>query len=183
MLAALLLAVAATGAVPAWGEPAPDAGICARCHDAEAALATFAGGHAPSLDCLTCHEDRRPGVFGPRHRTIPTSCTSHHMVETHPAPGRPLRPARLRRSCLKCHAPHGSSNAHLVRTDVLVRDRLRAIEFHADTDFVDAARPGHGLCEVCHQGTKFYPANGRGEPHFTGDCTSATTTRTPSRPS
>jgi hypothetical protein len=53
---------------------------------------------------------------------------------------------------------------------------LRPIDFRdagdaAPLPFVDAAAPGHGLCETCHRTTKFYRANGRGEPHFTGDCT------------
>jgi predicted CXXCH cytochrome family protein len=169
----MVLAVA-TGARPAPAATS-DPGICARCHDTQAALATFAGGHAPALDCVTCHEDRRPGVFGHRHRTIPTSCTSHHATQTHPDPGRTLGPAKLRRSCLKCHDVHGSGNAHLVRTDILVRGRLRPVEFRPDAegtlDFVDPVNPGRGLCEICHQGTKFYPANGHAQPHFTGNCT------------
>src|SRR3990172_3692582 len=62
-------------------------GICARCHQRQAGLAAE-GGHAPFLDCLTCHEDRRPGTFGPRHRAIPTSCTTHHTttIAAHPPP-------------------------------------------------------------------------------------------------
>jgi len=155
---------------------AADAGICARCHETEAALATHAGGHA-TLACETCHEDRRPGSVGPGHRAIPTSCTSHHATApaTHPPPARALGPARLRRTCLACHDVHGSDNAHLVRTAIRVRHRFRPIRF---TDaggavaggFVDPAAPGRGLCEVCHRTTKFYRADGRGQPHFAADC-------------
>jgi len=158
----------------ALGAPAlgADVGICGRCHEREAALAEFAGGHAAVLDCTTCHEERRPGVFGHRHRKIPTSCTSHHAgVETHPAPTTALRPARLQRSCLKCHDVHGSTNAHLVRTSIRARGRLRPVEFAAGDSFVDPIRPGHGLCEVCHETTRFYRASGDGDSHFTGDCT------------
>jgi predicted CXXCH cytochrome family protein len=149
-----------------------DAGICARCHEQEAALAQFDGGHAAVLDCTTCHEERRPGVFGHRHRKVPTSCTSHHAgVETHPARTADLRPGRLRRSCLKGHDVHGSTNAHLVRTAIRARGRLRPVEFVTGDSFVDPERPGRGLCEVCHQSTRFYPASGHGEAHFTGECT------------
>lgn len=149
-----------------------DPGVCARCHEQQAALAVFAGGHAPILECTTCHEDRRPGAFGRRHRKIPASCTSHHTgVASHPLPADDLRPARLRRSCLKCHDAHGSTNAHLVRTAIRTRGRLRPVEFVGGDSFVDPVRPGRGLCEVCHQTTRFYPADGRGESHFTGDCT------------
>src|SRR5262249_51995614 len=38
------------------------------------------------------------------------------------------------------------------------------------TGLVDPTHPGRGLCEMCHRNTRFYPANGRGESHFTGDC-------------
>jgi predicted CXXCH cytochrome family protein len=177
MLAVLsILAAASGGAVPGRADGASGAGICAQCHDAAAALAVGTGGHAPSLDCITCHGDRRPGVFGRRHRAVPTSCTSHHQVtlETHPV--RELGPARLQRTCLKCHDAHGSSNAHLIRTSIRTRGRLRSVDFRATADgsapaFVDAARPGRGLCEICHQDTRFYPASGKGEPHFTDDCT------------
>jgi predicted CXXCH cytochrome family protein len=178
VLLALWLAVGAASAGRALAQDASDPGICARCHETEAALATFTGGHAPFLDCLTCHEDRRPGFFGRRHRAIPTSCTSHHTtaVETHPPPGRALRPARLRRNCLKCHDPHGSENAHLIRTAIRTGRRFRPIDFHDSGDavpatFVDQTTPGRGLCEVCHRTTRFYPADGHGESHFTGDCT------------
>ena len=168
-----VLAVGVAGVARAWAGGASDPGICARCHETQAALATFAGGHADSLDCVTCHEDRRPGSFGPRHRTIPTSCTTHHTTptETHPPPARALRPARLRRSCLRCHDVHGSPNAHLIRTAIFTRSRLRPVDFHDVGPFVDPTLPGRGLCEICHRGTRFYAATGHGETHFTGDCT------------
>jgi len=143
-----------------------DPGICLECHATQVA----AGGHATNLDCVLCHEDRRPGRVGRRHRAVPTSCTGHHAVETHPPVGPHLRPARLQRSCLKCHDAHGSENAHLIRTTIRTRGRLIAIDFRDPAAFVDAARPGRGLCEVCHTTTKFYRANG-GKTHFTGDCT------------
>jgi predicted CXXCH cytochrome family protein len=173
----LALWLAATVAVVSRAG-AEDAALCARCHDREAALAEFAGGHAASLDCVTCHDDRRPGVFGRRHRAIPTSCTSHHAapVETHPPPARELTPAAARRSCLRCHDPHGSTNAHLVLTSIRTGGRFRPVDFHeveggSPTGLVDPAHPGRGLCEMCHRTTRFYPASGRGESHFTGDCT------------
>jgi predicted CXXCH cytochrome family protein len=166
---------AVSGAPAVWAQADP--GVCGRCHERQAALAVGAGGHAPILDCTTCHEERRPGVFGRGHRAIPKSCTSHHTaVATHPPPTATPQPAQLRRSCLKCHDPHGSTNAHLVRTSIRTGGRLRPVEFHAGDDglspsFVDPARPGRGLCEICHQDTRFYPASGQGESHFTGDCT------------
>jgi predicted CXXCH cytochrome family protein len=80
------------------------------------------------------------------------------------------------RRCLACHDVHGSSNAHLVRTDIRVGQRFRPIDFHdaggaVPGGFVDPAHPGRGLCEVCHRDTKVWRADGRGAPHFTDECT------------
>ena len=166
LVVALSVVLGAALGARAWAVDS-DPGICAHCHETPVA----AGGHAASLDCTTCHEDRRPGIYGRRHRAIPTSCTSHHTIETHPPMDRPLGPARLQRSCLKCHDVHGSENAHLVRTTIRTRGQLHPIDFVDPTAFVDVAKPGNGLCEVCHTKTKFYRANGKGQPHFGGDCT------------
>jgi predicted CXXCH cytochrome family protein len=168
----------AVTAAPLWADGSADPGVCALCHDTQAALAVTNGGHALVLDCLVCHEDRRPGSFGHGHRTIPRGCTDHHATaaETHPEPPRKLGAARLRRRCLACHDPHGSTNAHLVRTSIRVGSRFRTIDFQdrggaVPAGFVDPTAPGKGLCEVCHRSTRFYPASGRGESHFTDDCT------------
>jgi predicted CXXCH cytochrome family protein len=169
--------VLAAGAGGVWAAELADSGVCARCHEEQAGLAAGEGGHAAFLDCTTCHEDRRPGVFGRGHRAIPRSCTGHHAasVETHPAPARTPRPARLRRRCLTCHEPHGSGNAHLVRTKIRKGHRLHPIDFQAagaagPGSFVDPASPGQGLCEICHRNTRFYRASGGGESHYTSDC-------------
>ena len=91
------------------------------------------------------------------------------------AVSRAFGPTRERRRCLSCHDAHGSTNANLVRPAIRTGGRLRPIDFHAAGGavaggFVTPDKPGRGLCEVCHRDTRFYPANGRGEPHFTGDC-------------
>jgi predicted CXXCH cytochrome family protein len=155
-----------------------DPGICARCHDTQVAAVESTGGHAATLDCAVCHEDARPGVFGRGHRSIPTSCTTHHATPaaTHPAPRRSLPPKKIERRCLACHDVHGSSNAHLVRTSIKARGRLRRVDFQdaggaVAGGFVDPSHPGRGLCEICHQTTRVYRADGKGQPHFTSDCT------------
>jgi predicted CXXCH cytochrome family protein len=178
VLLAWWLVVVVTCTARAWAADVADPGICARCHFREAELATSVGNHAAFIDCVVCHEDRRPGSFGRKHRTVPRSCTDHHKtaVETHPPASRTLRPERLQRRCLKCHAVHGSTNAHLIRDAIRRRGRMHAIDFQASGGavpggFVDPATPGRGLCEICHRRTRFYPASGRGESHFTEDCT------------
>jgi hypothetical protein len=37
--------------------------------------------------------------------------------------------------------------------------------------FTDPARPGHGLCEVCHRHTDFYRRDAKGKAHFAQTCT------------
>ena len=176
-LLTLSLALAAAVGTRAWADGVTDSANCAVCHSTEVGLAAREGGHAPLLDCATCHEDRRPGSVGHGHRSIPTSCTAHHetAIETHPPPARKLRPGRLRRSCLRCHDSHGSTNLHLVRDAILTRGRLHPIDYQnaggaVSGGLVDPAMPGRGLCEVCHRTTRFYLANGHGEAHFTDDC-------------
>lgn len=170
VLAGLTAVLSATA--PALSAP-PPADLCARCHESQAALVASAGGHAPGLDCLSCHADRRPGRFGPRHRSS-TRCATHHGEGGHPPRERAAGAAT--RNCLACHDVHGSSNAELVRP--LVRNRrMRLVPIHFDNPggatpggFTDPADPGRGLCEVCHRHTDFYRSDGRGEPHFTESC-------------
>ena len=156
------------------GEPATPDRLCAECHDRSAALVASTGGHAEGLDCIVCHEDRRPGRVGRRHRTIPR-CTTHHDTAGHP----PHADGGLRtgnRNCLRCHEAHGSTNLALIRPTLRARpNRLVPITFTgtagaAAGGFTDPAAPGDGLCEVCHRDTAFYRADGRGNPHFTESC-------------
>jgi len=51
-------------------------------------------------------------------------------------------------------------------------DNLKGL---ADGSFASASRPGTGLCEVCHTTTRYYRADGRGEPHFEYACYSCHT--------
>ncbi len=151
--------------------------LCGRCHDSKVAQVATTGGHAADVDCVDCHEDRRPGRFARRHRTIPT-CLTHHVSPTTRHPPLPAKRAArgVQGNCLACHDPHGSTNAHLVRTAIPTgRFRQRAVQFTNDSgaatgSFVDPAAPGRGLCEVCHRRTDFYRANGHGKPHFTESC-------------
>jgi predicted CXXCH cytochrome family protein len=172
-------AVAALVVAASWGGIAragDDATICVRCHQvAASAAASGAGmGHAPGLDCVSCHEDRRPGEVGRHHRSIP-ACASHHDEMRHP-PRMESRPGRPTRNCLSCHDVHGSPNLHLVRPTLVRRGRVIPVDFTTEVGagpggFTDPAAPGTGLCEVCHRDTDFYTANGRGKPHFSEPCT------------
>jgi len=174
MLRGLMLLAAILGSMPGRIVLAEDAAVCARCHEQQSVLAA-AGGHAFNVDCLSCHQDRRPGRVGHGHRTI-AGCTTHHDVVGHP----PHAVARSRRqpsrTCLVCHDPHGSPNLSLVRPAVPPRPhQLKAVTFTTEQGaapggFTDPAAPGTGLCEICHRRTDFYRANGGGKPHFVESC-------------
>lgn len=170
LLAALLVGLTTATIAAAL---TPETGICARCHEAESALAA-AGGHSITLACQDCHADRRPDRVGRRHRTT-RACAECHDQPAHPKAG--LRGRAATRACLACHEPHGSGNLALIGPDIRRPGRRRpaAVAFittdgAAPGGFTDPAHPGRGLCEVCHRKTDFYRANGRGAAHYTESC-------------
>lgn len=172
----LAAAVIAIGVGRVWAEEVVDvAGVCAGCHPVEAADWVATGGHAPTLDCISCHRDVRPNRFGRGHRAI-ARCTSHHAVEGHPPRRRPRHGRRAQRNCLACHQPHGSSNLALVRPKVRRRRRLIPAVFTDESGaapggFTNPQAPGTGLCEACHRKTEFFRRDGTGGEHFTAPCT------------
>lgn len=170
------LAIVLLCAMAGWA--ADDARVCVVCHADHSGTSLSSGGHAAGVDCVSCHAERRPGRVGQRHRAI-SRCRdchdAHGEAVGHPPRQKPRTARRETRNCVACHEPHGSGNADLIQPGIRTRGRLLPIDF---TDaggavpggFVDPAKPGKGLCEVCHTKTQFYRANGRGEPHFTEDC-------------
>lgn len=168
LLVVLAVWVACTGR--AWA----DAGICANCHFPETALQQGPGGHTHGqLQCVACHDDLRPGRVGRRHRSIPR-CKRCHEEGAHPPKKKGV--GHGMRSCLKCHDAHGSSNAQLIRPELRARGRFHLIDFQdaggaVPGGFVSPDASGTGLCEVCHRRTDFWRANGRGQPHYTAQCT------------
>jgi predicted CXXCH cytochrome family protein len=155
--------------------PPPDAGVCGSCHYDIARAYAFPAGHAAALDCIACHADRRPGRVGRRHRRIPNCATCHDAAHAHPARVAKRKGRRQTRTCLNCHDPHGTANLDLVRDLVHWRGRLYDMSFTVEAGLAPGglASPtdaGSGMCEVCHRKTKFYPASGHGDPHFTVDC-------------
>src|SRR5262249_41137583 len=114
----VLLAVTSVGGgrrVEAQTAPPPSAGLCGNCHYDFALAYTFPGGHAPALDCIACHGDRRPGRVGKRHRTIPDCGTCHDDVHGHPAKTANRTGRTQTRNCPNCHDPHGTTNHRLGR--------------------------------------------------------------------
>jgi len=156
-------------------DPVAEAGICAECHTDQVGTLIQTGGHAATLDCESCHTDRRPGQVGNGHRAIPR-CSDCHSETGHPPRNAPRGRRAEIRNCSRCHDVHGSTNLKLVQTSLRTRGRLVPILFDSEAGaapggFTNPDAPGTGLCEVCHRKTSFYRSNGSGEPHFTATCT------------
>jgi len=140
---------------------------CGICHAAEGARFALPSRHSAAFACSACHAEVAPAA-GPGHRAV-TACADCHANATH-APGGAAMP------CTQCHDPHGTANTHLVlETITTPAGAARPIVFttlagRADGGFAGATAPGTGVCEICHTTTRFYRADGGGEPHFTDSC-------------
>jgi predicted CXXCH cytochrome family protein len=172
--AAVLIVVAS--AASARAATVSQAGVCAYCHVSETGSLVTTGGHAATLDCQSCHADRRPGRVGVGHRAIPRCTSCHDDLTGHPPRERPRGRRKEIRNCSRCHAVHGSTNLRLVQTSIRTRGHLVPMLFDstagaAPGGFTNPDAPGTGLCEVCHRTTRFYRSDGSGEPHFTASCT------------
>jgi len=149
-------------------QPIVDDANCGICHTAESERFGHASGHSANLVCSGCHAELT-SVPGPGHRRIP-ACSECHTNQTHAPPGHPAQP------CVQCHDPHGTTNTHLVLEQVsITQGGQRPISFDnisglADGSFASPSVPGTGICEVCHTTTRFYRADGSGEPHFPFSC-------------
>ena len=141
---------------------------CVECHAEVVDRWQNPSSHQLVLDCLTCH----PAVGaapGPQHRAMPDCATCHsersHLFVT---------------TCTSCHDPHGSANAFLLRESIptpegrLVPVRV-TLQEGASVDGLARAgvageEAGAGVCEVCHDATRYYSNRGDGEPHHTEWC-------------
>jgi Doubled CXXCH motif (Paired_CXXCH_1) len=92
---------------------------CVACHPDQLAAAAATGGHSSLVNCLGCHAERRPNRVGRGHRTKP-NCSDCHTEQTgHPPRKTERQGVHATRNCLACHDVHGSTNLHLVKTDVV----------------------------------------------------------------
>jgi predicted CXXCH cytochrome family protein len=150
-------------------EPVATEANCSICHADEAARFTKPSGHSARFECGGCHAEVSP-TPGRGHRAVEACQSCHPDRATHAPTGPPGLP------CTQCHDPHGTGNANLV-LDVLtttagtqVPIRFDNLDGLADGSFASPSAPGTGVCEVCHTTTRFYRADGTGEPHFTYSC-------------
>jgi len=141
---------------------------CTICHPDKGARFEKTSLHSAEFLCSDCHGELSPEA-GAGHRRAP-DCGECHTNATHAPPGTEPFP------CTQCHDPHGTSNIKLVLDDITTpQGEIRSIAFDsltgkADGSFASASEPGSGICEVCHTGTAFYRADGKGELHFELSC-------------
>jgi predicted CXXCH cytochrome family protein len=141
---------------------------CSICHADETARLAKPSLHQEMFQCTSCHATvlQTPG---PGHQSAKT-CQDCHSNATHAPPGYAALP------CTQCHDPHGTDNTQLVLDAITTtQGPMRPIVFNnllgrADGSFASASAPGTGICEVCHTTTRFYRADGSGQPHFTFSC-------------
>src|SRR5262252_3997467 len=157
----------ALSAVPTAARAVLDAEDCAACHSTETRQGATTGGHAAVLDCASCHADRRRDRVGPHHRAVALCADCHQTPTGHPDTASLKHPRRANRNCLTCHDPHGSTNLHLVRTQIVFRQKVMQAVFTTEEGaapggFTHPDDPGSGLCESCHRKTKVYRRNGTG---------------------
>jgi predicted CXXCH cytochrome family protein len=149
--------------------PVVTAENCAVCHSAESARFAKPSAHSTNFPCDDCHAEVSAAA-ATGHRTVPTCESCHAAPATHAPPGTGALP------CIQCHDPHGTDNVALVlETITTPQAGPRPILFdnrdgRADGSFASASSPGTGVCEVCHTATRFYRADGAGEPHPVTGC-------------
>ncbi len=148
---------------------------CLSCHTAIADDWSRVSSHRLLYACTVCHTERN-AMPGPGHEERP-ACQRCHSEHAHPVAA----------NCTGCHAPHGSSNAFLIRPSIQRPDGTQANVYvtqpagRSANGFVrggiadagadgSVGTPGTGLCETCHTTTRFYTRRGDGAPHPTRYC-------------
>lgn len=132
------------------------------------------------LDCTICHGGGvAPGSEQPGTNPLPTCnlAACHHHETAAGVPAQVVHQgAGPGSACTDCHTAHVSSNLCLVRDAIVPPSgdahavELTVLDGVADGSFVSVTPPVRGVCQVCHTTTRFYRADGSGEPHFTFPC-------------
>jgi predicted CXXCH cytochrome family protein len=156
--------------VPSFPGPAHDTGAqavfgsCALCHNDLAAVLTP---HSAALNCVTCHDDLEPGMFGPGHESIP----GPERVPSFPGPAHTLGPEARFAECGFCHNAltvtanaanmHGTLGLECATCHELLRPNEygpghqrvpRCVDCHTGPQtHQDPAAGGERECAVCHE--------------------------------
>ena len=178
VLAALAaLAIGACDSGSWFGSHAESSATCTDCHAAEARAWENDSSHSLIYECEDCHA-KESSDTGPGHRATPT-CDQCHSEAAHPPAG-----FDLAITCRTCHDPHGSKNLFLVPATIAVNGEPVPVDFRNTDGFADYSYaepgtadggtndlgPGQGLCEICHDQTRYYNQTGTGSPHYTERC-------------
>lgn len=160
-LAFVVLAACGSPRAPATlGDPSTGANQwvaeqCLGCHDTIATQWTAPSSHRLLLDCSACHAAVDGTPAGPGHQTT-GDCKSCHTAKSHRSFG-----------CVTCHDVHGSPNLFLVKP-ALYGNAVHLSKAEGATPD-GLAHEGKGVCETCHDSTKYYSADG-GLPHDATYC-------------
>jgi hypothetical protein len=119
---------------------------CLGCHEAVAAQWMNPSSHRLLLDCSACHAAVPGAPDGPDHQTT-VSCKTCHAARSHRSFG-----------CVTCHDVHGSPNLFDVKP-VLYGKAVHLTKAEGATPD-GLAHQGQGVCETCHERTKYYSADG-----------------------
>lgn len=147
-------------------------GSCAFCHNDTTRRGLTERHGRLELECANCHEEAIANVWGPGHQEVARCVTCHPgRWKSHgdPAEG-------TDRECAVCHDAHGSSNLFLIRQFILTPTGPRGPVLFtsllglADGSFASASQPGQGVCEVCHEETRYFRRDGQGEAHVPFAC-------------
>jgi predicted CXXCH cytochrome family protein len=170
--AAALLSIGLIAAADNWdaltgiGSNDTVEGHCLSCHDETKEQWDNLSSHRVLYDCSFCHETVAESGEG---HAASKDCSACHSHTPHPPS-----------ECSACHEPHGTINAFLMKDTIKLADGSE-VPVHVTKPEgasknglaragVEGEKAGSGLCEVCHQNTKYYNSKGDGEAHDTDFC-------------
>jgi hypothetical protein len=147
---------------------------CTICHTDEGTRFGKPSLHSANFtECSGCHDKISP-TPGPGHRRRPDCTECHDTIATHVPPGVSAFP------CVQCHNPHGTDNIKLVSGTITTPGgQQRPVNFdnesgQRDGSFASVSEPGTGVCEICHTTTRYFRADGTGDPHWVSSITPTT---------
>jgi predicted CxxxxCH...CXXCH cytochrome family protein len=126
---------------------------CTGCHDSNAPHIGVPGGTTRLIGgdnntiCANCHNN--PAIVAtPTRQNMPTHFTNFSGASRTPI---------ARSLCVTCHDTHGTSNAHMIKTEIAFINTTTWTVGFDGTNFVNTTT-NRGLCQVCHTKTNHWRA-------------------------